>query len=126
MSCYVPAWVKTNQSRFPRAQDKTGKGLEILSAFSKSNLEADVKSFSALMLHLKEKDIDHTVIMMQVENEIGMLTEARERTADADKAFNNDIPNELMAYLTANKDSLVPELKAQWSTTKFTTKSKAI
>src|SRR4051794_33932199 len=34
MSCYVPAWVKTNQRRFPRSQDAGGHGIEILSAFS--------------------------------------------------------------------------------------------
>ena len=83
MSFYAPAWVKTDQTRFPRAQDHTGKGLEILSAFSKNNLDADIKAFTALMQHLKATDKHHTVIMMQVENEIGMLTEAREHTADS-------------------------------------------
>ena len=69
MSCYAPDWIKINQSRFPRAQDKTGKGLEILSAFSKNNLDADKKAFGALMKHLKETDKQQTVIMVQVENE---------------------------------------------------------
>ena len=31
MSCYAPAWVKTNQQRFPRSEEKTGAGMEILS-----------------------------------------------------------------------------------------------
>jgi len=121
MSCYAPAWIKTNQKRFPRAQNSAGKGLEIVSAFSKNNLDADKKAFTELMKHLKETDTSHTVIMMQVENEIGMLTEAREHTAEADKAFNNEVPKELMDYLIANKDSLVPELRAHWSKTNFAT-----
>ena len=74
------------------------------------------------MKHLKETDKAQTVIMMQVENEIGMLTEAREYTAEANKAFNNEVPKELMDYLIANKDSIVPELKEHWSKTNFTTK----
>src|SRR4051812_15243552 len=37
MSSYAPAWVKTNQRRFPRSQDKHGAGMEILSPFSKEN-----------------------------------------------------------------------------------------
>src|SRR6185312_3222141 len=74
MSCYAPAWIKTNESRFPRAQNRSGRGLEILSAFSKSNLDADKKAFSELMKHIKETDQSQTVIMVQVENEIGMLT----------------------------------------------------
>ncbi len=101
---------------------RNGKGLEILSAFSKNNLDADVNAFSALMQHLKETDNQHTVIMMQVENEIGMLTEAREYTADANKAFNSEVPKELIDYLIADKDSIVPELKEHWAKTNFTTK----
>jgi beta-galactosidase GanA len=121
MSCYAPAWVKTNQNRFPRAQDRTGKGLEILSAFSRNNLDADIKAFAALMKHLKATDKAQTVIMIQLENEIGMLTEAREYTVDADKAFANEVPRELMNYLTAKKDSIVPELKEHWSKNGFKT-----
>lgn len=121
MSCYAPAWVKTNELRFPRAQDQSGKGLEILSAFSRNNLEADSKAFSKLMKHLKETDKSQTVIMIQVENEIGMLTEAREYTPDANKAFEGEVPKELMNYLITNKDSLVPELKEHWSKTNFAT-----
>lgn len=122
MSCYAPSWVKTNQSRFPRATGHNGKGLEILSAFSKHNLDADAKAFAALMRHLKASDTAHTVIMMQVENEIGMLTEARERTPEADKAFGQEVPKALLDYLLANRDQLVPELKDHWSATNFTTK----
>jgi len=122
MSCYAPAWIKTNEKRFPRAQDHAGKGLEILSAFSKNNLDADKKAFSELMKHLKETDKSQTVIMVQVENEIGMLTEAREYTADANKAFNNEVPKELMNYLKSNKDSIVPELREHWAKTNFATK----
>ncbi len=122
MSCYAPEWIKVNQKRFPRAEDSKGKGLEILSAFSNNNLNADIKAFSALMKHLKETDKERTVIMVQVENEIGMLTEARERTKEADKAFNENVSSQLIHYLVAKKDSLVPELKEHWSTTNFTTK----
>jgi beta-galactosidase GanA len=119
MSCYAPSWVKTNPSRFPRAQDHTGKSLEILSAFDANNLAADIKAFKALMEHLKQTDKAHTVIMIQVENEIGMLTEPRERTAGADKLFTSEVPRELLDYLQQKKDSLVPELKEHWSKNGF-------
>src|SRR6185312_9087929 len=122
MSCYAPAWIKTNESHFPRAQNRNGKGLEILSAFNKNNLDADKKAFSELMKHIKETDKAQTVIMVQVENEIGMLTEAREYTDDANKAFNSEVPKELINYLLKNKDSLVPELREHWSKTNFATK----
>ena len=77
MSCYVPSWIKTDPQRFPRAQSSAGRGLEMLSAFSEENVEADVRAFAALMRHLREVDAGrHTVIMVQVENEIGMIPEA--------------------------------------------------
>jgi len=121
MSCYAPAWVKTNTKRFPRAANDAGRKVEVLSAFSKTNLEADCKAFSALMKHLKQTDIHQTVIMVQVENEIGMLQAAREHTAEADAAFNKPVPPELIRYLVAKKDSLVPELQQHWSATNFST-----
>jgi beta-galactosidase GanA len=56
MSCYAPAWVKTNQQRFPRAEDRAGSGMEILSPFSQENLDADARAFAAFMRHLREVD----------------------------------------------------------------------
>jgi hypothetical protein len=40
---------------------------------------------------------EHTVIMVQVENEIGMLSEAREYTAAANLAFSEKVPDALMS-----------------------------
>ncbi len=123
MSCYAPAWVKTNQRRFPRAEDKTGAGLEILSPFDKENLDADARAFAAFMRHLREVDgLDQTVIMVQVENEIGMIPDSRDRSAVADKLFNQPIPQELMSYLERNRDALAPELRALWAATNFKTR----
>ena len=69
MSCYAPAWFKQDTQRFPRAQTATGKPLEIASCFSDNVLQADLKAFSALMQHIKEKDPQReVVIMIQIEN----------------------------------------------------------
>lgn len=115
MSCYAPAWVKTDTKRFPRAEDRKGKKQEILSPFSKANLEADQQAFAALMRHLKQTDgLEHTVIMIQVENEIGMLPEARTYDAAANTAFKQDVPAKLFTYLQENKNSLLPEIKRIW------------
>ncbi len=121
MSGYAPQWIKTDPLRFPRARNNAGKSMEILSAFSNNNLEADCHAFAALMKHLRGEDRDHTVIMVQVENEIGMLQAARERTVAADSAFDRSVPPELINYLTEKKDSLVPELSAHWGKTNFIT-----
>lgn len=88
MSTYVPAWVKRDEKRFPRTIDAEGRAQEILSAFGTATRDADARAFAALMRHLKQVDSErHTVIMVQVENEIGFLPTARERGGAADAAF---------------------------------------
>lgn len=115
MSTYAPAWVKRDQQRFPRSQDRAGRGIEILSTFSRENMEADGRAFAALMRHLREVDArDQTVIMVQVENEIGMIPDARDRSPVADKLYNGPVPAELISYLEKNKETLQPELRAAW------------
>ncbi len=115
MSSYVPAWVKRDQARFPRTQRADGQGSEILSPLAPANEEADAGAFRALMAHLKAVDgDDHTVIMVQVENEMGMLPTARDRSPAADAAFSGPVPRPLIDWLVRHRAALVPELKALW------------
>ena len=115
MSCYAPAWVKTNTTRFPRIMDKTGNPHEIITPFNKNNLEADKKAFVRLMQYIKEADSkEHTVITIQIENEIGMLPDARTYDEAANKAFNTAVPVQLLSYLKKNKDNLLPEIRYIW------------
>lgn len=115
MSCYVPAWVKTDTKRFPRAVDKNGVPQEIITPFNKNNLEADKKAFVKLMQHIKDVDIkQNTIITIQVENEIGMLPDARSYDKAANEAFGQSVPTQLINYLQQNKDRLVPELRSIW------------
>jgi beta-galactosidase GanA len=123
MSSYVPSWVKTNQKRFPRSQERTGNGMEILSPFSKENVETDARAFAAFTRHLRETDAnDHTVIMIQVENEIGMIPDSRDRSAIANELFAQSVPAELMSYLQQHKEELVPEFRAVWQANGFKTR----
>jgi beta-galactosidase GanA len=115
MSCYAPAWVKRDQARFPRAMDASGRSEEILSPFHAASLDADVKAFTALMRHLREQDAEHTVIMVQVENEIGMIPDARDHSPEAEKAFAAAVPAALLDYLAKNRTQLAPELVATWT-----------
>jgi beta-galactosidase GanA len=115
MSTYVPSWVKRDQKRFPRALLANGAGVEILSAFSRNTLDADARAFAAFMDHLAQVDAsDNTVLMVQVENEIGMLPIARERGEVADRAFGAPVPKELLAWLAHRGDALEPELRERW------------
>jgi len=115
MSCYVPAWVKTDSARFPRARNSAGQAMEILTPFDATNRDTDARAFAALMKHLRETDgTQHTVIIVQVENEIGMIPEARDRHLAADAAFAAPVPAELMTYLAAHREALAPELRDRW------------
>src|SRR5574344_2893950 len=88
MSCYAPLWFKKNTRRFPRAFTADGKQMEIASAFSENVLSADKNALSALMHRIDKDDPKHDiVVMMQVENEIGMLESARDHSHLAEKTF---------------------------------------
>ncbi len=115
MSSYVPDWIKEDPRRFPRAALPDGRSLEILSALSRANLDADAAAFVALMQHLRQFDAaDHTVIMVQVENEVGMIPQARDYSPAANAAFYSPVPSELTEYLSRHRSSLSPGLQKAW------------
>ena len=104
MSCYAPAWFKLDVKRFPRAVTAEGKPLEIASCFSDHVLQADLKAFSALMQHIAEKDPRReVVIMIQIENEIGMLESARDHSPLAEKAYKQPVPQALLKALSIKR-----------------------
>jgi beta-galactosidase GanA len=115
MSSYAPAYVKTNQARYPRTESMRGQGQEILSPFVAANYETDARAFRALMRHLRAFDgTRHTVLMVQVENETGMIPTARDHSALADSLYARAVPAELMTYLERHRATLAPELRALW------------
>lgn len=97
-SHYVPEWVKTDPGTYPRAISPDGKLLDVLSPNSPANLQADQHAFAAMMRHLRETDSDqHTVLMIQVENETGLIGTVRDHSAMADKEFAQLVPAALHA-----------------------------
>ncbi|HTO92923.1 MAG TPA: DUF5597 domain-containing protein [Bacteroidota bacterium] len=115
MSCYVPSWVKKDEGRFPRARTRDGRALEILTPFSDGNWDADARAFGSLMRHLRATDGGHnTVVMVQVENEIGMIPEARDHCAQADRAFAGQVPTALIAALGAPDATAPDSARAAW------------
>lgn len=114
MSTYVPAWVKKDNERFPRARDKAGEAQDILTPFGTSTLAADKAAFAALMRHLRQADPQRTVLMVQVENEIGMLPDVRDHGPLADAALRAQVPAPLLQYLQANRAGLHPYVRRLW------------
>ncbi len=115
MSSYAPVWVKQDTRRFPRVIEKDGNEVEILSTLGKATMEADARAFAALMHHIREVDgRAHTVLMMQVENEVGVLGDSRDRSPAANQAFAAAVPNEVFRYIRERGDNLIPEFRAAW------------
>jgi beta-galactosidase GanA len=95
---YTPEWVKFDNQRFPRMVDANGKLSYCLSPFGEETLKADKRAFVALMQHLKKIDgAQHTVIMVQVENEVGTYGLVRDFGPKAQAAFEQAVPPEVLA-----------------------------
>ncbi len=120
---YAPDWVKTDIKRFPRAEVEKGKpftqidfhgfgmNYTTLSAFSEETTRMDARAFAKLCAHLREVDTDHTVVLIQVENETGLLGAGRDHSDLADAAFAEQVPKELVEGLLARKDGLVEDIR---------------
>ncbi len=123
VSSYTPAWVKSDPERFPLARDSAGVALMALSAFAESNRTADARAFAGLMTHLREVDGDHgTVVMVQVENEVGLLGAARDHSALAEEAWEQRPPERFgVDYWSdvASSDARAGEAFMAWHYAKY-------
>jgi len=110
-SGYAPAWVKRDPQRFPRVLTADGQPTDILSPLGEQTMNADSHAFAALLHHLHETDAtQQTVLMLQVENEVGVLGDSRDRSPRANALFSQAVPAELMHALSASPRALSPEL----------------
>ena len=97
---YVPQWIKTDPKRFPRVINASGEPIDVLSANSRANLDADKAAFAALMRHLKELDgVEHTVLLVQVENESGIIGSVRDFSPKANAEFAGQVPADVLAIV---------------------------
>jgi hypothetical protein len=139
LSSYPPDWVKRDFDRFPRAAmigDQTpwpvfgnvrgqvtgSLNIELMSPYGERTREADAHALAAMMRHIKAVDgHEHTVLMIQVENETGLQGDTRDRSPAALKAFDGPVPKELMDYLVEHKATLIPALSKVWEAAGFKT-----
>lgn len=95
---YTPAWVKLDPTRFPAMRHADGKPHYCLSPFGTETLKADKRAFVALMAHLKKIDAaQRTVLMVQVENEVGTYGLVRDFAPAAQAAFEQPVPPAVLA-----------------------------
>lgn len=114
--------------RFPRAHLRKAGGLletgDVVSIFHEEVLKADIKAFSALMSHVKEVDEAYsTVIMVQVENEIGLLGDSRDGSSTANRRFSEPVPTPFIQHLSTKWDTLHADLKRNLQVFKTLVKS---
>ena len=115
MSSYHPVWVKKDGDRFPSALTLEGKKLPILSTLGEETAAADGRAYAAMMKHLKKIDAaEQTVIMIQMENEVGLHGYTRDYSPAANAAFAGPVPERLLGWLQEHKDSLLPETLEAW------------
>ena len=115
---YAPAWVKCNLKRFWRAevqkgkkkinlQDFYGMPYTTLSSHCEETMKADSRAFAALMRHIREVyGQEHTVVLMQIENEPGLQGAAREHSDYADQLFEATVPSEFAEYMRNHTEEM--------------------
>jgi hypothetical protein len=97
---YAPEWVKTNPAKYPRLTNSRGQLLDILNVNAPANLDADKHAFTILMRHLGKIDgEEHTILMMQIENEAGPYYADRDYTPQGDQLFSEAVPTSLVTAL---------------------------
>jgi len=109
---YLPEWVKFDNSRFPRMKDKDGKTVYSHSPFGEQTLALDRRAFVRMMEHIRKIDSGHrTVIMVQVENEVGTYGVARDHGEKAEAAFRQPVP---AAVLARQKPKVAGVTQGSW------------
>jgi beta-galactosidase GanA len=113
MSCYAPSWVKKDTTRFERVRQSSGEVVEIISPECSAARDADARAFTALLRWIREYDSQQqTVVMVQVENEVGMIPEARDHSAKSQRTYESDVPDKLLSLVS--KEELGPEVGDVW------------
>jgi hypothetical protein len=115
VSTFAPVWVKSDTRRFARVRVGSGVAIEMLSPFSDETRDADTRAYVKFMEHLKSADTGHTAVMIQLENEVGINSDTRDRSEAANRAFAAPVPAELMSWLAAHRATLSPTLLKVWN-----------
>src|SRR3954453_5451603 len=124
-STYAPGWVRADLDRFPRAAVREGTRQvftypgampkPVLSVFGAQLLEADRRAFVRFLGNVRAVDPDHVVVMVQVENEVGLLRDSRDRSRLAEAAWRGPVPQALIDHLVEQQSRLRPELAVLWA-----------
>jgi hypothetical protein len=93
---YMPEWMKIEAVKYPDITGRNGQPVDSPSPHTQAAMENDAKAFAAVMGYLKKTDPQHTVLMVQVENEPGAWGSVRDYSPAAQKLFEGPVPPELL------------------------------
>lgn len=93
---YMPEWMKRDAVKYPNIIGRNGQPVDSPSPHTQATMEADAKAFAEVMKYLKKADPQHTVLMVQVENEPGAWDSMRDYSEEAQKLFEGQVPEELL------------------------------
>jgi beta-galactosidase GanA len=93
---YMPGWMKQDARNYPNIVNAKGDPIDSPSPNTTATMEADTKAFKAVMKHLKATDPQHTVIMVQLENESGSWGSVRDYSPHIQKLIDAPVPAELL------------------------------
>lgn len=123
-STYAPGWVRADPARFPRAVTDAGRkeafthpdatAKPVLSVFSEALRVSDERAFAAFVEHLQVADVQHTVVLVQVENEVGLLKDSRDRSPSAADAWLQAVPETLVRYFDEHESTLTEPIADLW------------
>ena len=93
---YMPEWMKLDSRKYYNVVGRNGQAVDSPSPHAKETMELDAKAFKAVMQYLKDHDPNHTVIMVQVQNEPGTWGSVRDYSREAEKLFGGQVPDALL------------------------------
>jgi hypothetical protein len=111
-SAYVPGWVKADPKRFTWVKTPSGVDVHTISPFCKAAMQADAQAFSMLMKRINTQDTGHTVIMMQVENEVGAFSDM---DYNGEALYHDPVPASLIDYMKKETPSVEQPLNDAWT-----------
>ncbi len=88
--------MKSDSAKYPNITGPNGHSVDSPSPHTQAAMEADATAFAAVMRYLKKADPQHTVLMVQVQNEPGSWGSVRDWSPAAQKVFERPVPAELL------------------------------
>ncbi len=111
---YMPEWMKKDSRKYPNIVGKDGQPVDSPSPHATDAMEADAKAFAHFMAYLKKADPQHTVILVQVQNEPGTWGSVRDFSPAAQQLFEQPVPDALLKAEVLEQLNVPAGAKGTW------------